>query len=204
MKTVKLAETFIDSSVRMRETRLGQQCEILAHSVLEYCSMGDFSYAGEYCTIADAEIGRFVAIANNVRIGAPNHPMERASQHRITYCPEYYSAQGSRDHDFFAHRRDAKVVIGHDVWIGHGAIILPGVTVGNGAVIAAGAVVSKNVIPYSIVGGVPAKTIRQRFTAVVIEELQQIAWWEWPLETIIDRLQDFQHGDIEVFCEKYR
>lgn len=203
MKTVKLAETFIDSTVRMRECRIGQQCEILSHSVLEYTSLGDFSYAGEYCTLADAQIGKFVAIANNVRIGAPNHPMERASQHRITYCPEYYSANATRDHDFFAHRRDAQVIIGNDVWIGHGAIVLPGVTVGDGAVIAAGAVVTKDIAPYTIAGGVPAKAIRPRFTPAIARQLQSIAWWNWPLETIVERLADFQQENIEVFCEKY-
>lgn len=86
----KLQQTFIDDSVRMRETSIGQQCEVLAHSYLEYSTLGDFSYVGEHCNIADTQIGRFTAIANQVRIGAPNHPMDRASQHRFPYCPEYY------------------------------------------------------------------------------------------------------------------
>ena len=203
MSHVKLAETWIDPSVRMRECNIGRQCEVLANSQMEYSRLGDFSYVGEYCSVADATIGKFVAIANSVRIGAPNHPMDRPSQHRITYCPEYYSASAVRDTGFFSRRRDDKVIIGNDVWIGHAAIVLPGVTVGDGAVIAAGAVVSKNVEPYTIVGGVPAKTIRQRFSPQIGHRLQQIAGWDWPLETIIERLADFQDADVEAFCRRW-
>lgn len=88
--------------------------------------------------------------------------------------------------------------------MGHGVIVLPGVTIGDGAVLAAGAVVTKDVAPYSIVGGVPAKLLRPRFTGAIANELQRIAWWDWPLETIVERLADFQHQDIAQFCEKYR
>lgn len=199
----KLQQTFIDPSVRLRETHIGEQCEILAHSVLEYSMLGDFSYVGEHCCIADSVIGKFTAIANQVRIGAPNHPMERASQHRFTYCPEYYLADAKRDRQFFADRHDAKVIIGHDVWIGHGVIVLPGVTVGDGAVLAAGAVVSKDVAPYSIVGGVPAKIIRPRFPTEIAASLQRIAWWNWPLEKLMAHLGEFQSGDIERFCARW-
>ncbi|QWA14027.1 acetyltransferase [Sodalis ligni] len=203
MTLVKLAETWIDPSVRLRECKIGRQCEVLANSAMEYSTLGNFSYIGEYCTVADAQIGKFVAIANNVRIGAPNHPMARPSQHRITYCPEYYSSGAVRDLDFFAHRREDSVIIGNDVWMGHGAIILPGVTIGDGAVVAAGAVVSKDVEPYQIVGGVPAKTIRMRFSPEVGRQLQLIAWWDWSLDTIIERLADFQDEDVETFCAKW-
>lgn len=196
----KLLHTFIDESVRMRETDVGQHCEILEHSYLEYSTLGDFSYVGEHCTVADAQIGRFSAIANQVRIGAPNHPMERASQHRFTYCPEYYDASAMRDHGFFSRRRAASVIIGNDVWIGHGVIVLPGITVGNGAVLAAGAVVTKDVAPYTVVGGVPAKPIRVRFTPAIAARLQKIAWWNWPLEKLMAHLADFQSPDIEQFC----
>jgi len=199
----KLAQTVIDASVRMRETEVGKQCEILAHSYLEYSSLGDFSYVGEHCCIADTTIGRFTAIANQVRIGAPNHPMDRASQHRFTYCPEYYAADANRDHGFFAARRAARVVIGNDVWIGHGVIVLPGLTIGDGAVLAAGAVVTKNVAPYTVVGGVPAKPLRVRFHPAIATRLQRIAWWNWPLEKLMANLADFQSGDIKQFCERH-
>jgi len=203
VQPAKLQHTVIDPSVRMRETQIGAQCEVLAETYIEYSELGDFSYLGEHCCVADAQIGRFTAIANHVRIGAPNHPMDRASQHRFTYCPEYYDAQAARDNDFFAARRAERVVIGNDVWIGHGVIVLPGVTVGDGAVLAAGAVVTKDVPPYTIVGGVPAKVIRARFATDIAAQLQAIAWWNWPLEKLMANLADFQSSDLRAFCQRH-
>jgi hypothetical protein len=124
----KIAETVVADDVRLREVEIGRCCEILGPSSVEYTGLGDYSYIGQGCMVADATIGKFCAIAANVRIGAPNHPIDRPSQHRFTYCPEYYSAAIERDHRFFARRRADKVTIGHDVWIGHGAILLPGIT----------------------------------------------------------------------------
>ncbi|MRT42260.1 acetyltransferase [Enterobacteriaceae bacterium RIT702] len=203
VQPAKLQHTVIDPSVRMRETQIGAQCEVLAETYIEYCELGDFSYLGEHCCVADAQIGRFTAIANHVRIGAPNHPMDRASQHRFTYCPEYYDGQAERDNSFFAERRADRVIIGNDVWIGHGVIVLPGVTVGDGAVLAAGAVVTKDVPPYTIVGGVPAKVIRARFAADIAAQLQAIAWWNWPLEKLMTNLADFQSSDLRTFCQRH-
>jgi phosphonate metabolism protein (transferase hexapeptide repeat family) len=199
----KLAETFIHPSATLRDVTVGMRCEILQNTAVEYSSLGDASYIGPNCMVGDAVIGKFCAIAASVRIGAPNHPMDRPSLHRFTYCPEYYSGEASRDAGFFADRHADQVVIGHDVWIGHGVIVLPGVTVGNGAVLAAGAVVTKDVAPYSIVGGVPARPIRSRFPEPVIARLQRIAWWDWAFETIMARLADFQSPDILAFCDKW-
>jgi phosphonate metabolism protein (transferase hexapeptide repeat family) len=199
----KIAETFIHETVRQREAQIGRRCEILAQTRIEYAALGDYSYLGENCDVADAAIGKFTAIANSVRIGAPNHPMGRASQHRFTYVPEYYEASASRDRDFFADRRGDRVIVGNDVWIGHAAILLPGVTVGDGAVIAAGAVVSRDVEPYTIVGGVPARAIRKRFDDDVAASLRRIAWWDWPDELIFERLADFRSEAIEEFCRRY-
>lgn len=198
----KLSTTIIDHSVKMRESSIGEQCEILAHTYMEYSELGDFSYLGEYCHVADCSIGKFTAIANHVRLGAPNHPMGRPSQHRFTYCPEYYDSDLQRDAGFFAQRREQRVTIGHDVWIGHGVTVLPGVHVGNGAVLAAGAVVTKDVAPYAVVGGVPARAIKSRFPPDIVTRLQAIAWWHWPFETISARLSDFQDDDVVAFCER--
>lgn len=202
-KAPKLARTFIHPTVSSRNVEIGTSCEILDNTHIEYTSLGDYSYLGPNCMVADARIGKFCAIAASVRIGAPNHPMDRPSLHRFTYCPEYYSATATRDAGFFANRRDDVVTIGHDVWIGHGVIVLPGVTVGDGAVLAAGAVVSRDVAPYSIVGGVPAKLIRRRFSEDIAARLARIAWWDWPFDTILARLPDFQSDGIEAFCAKW-
>lgn len=199
----KIAETIIHDTVRQREAQIGRRCEILGHTRIEYAVLGDYSYLGENCDVADAVIGKFTAIANSVRIGAPNHPMGRPSQHRFTYVPEYYEATATRDRDFFADRRGDRVIVGNDVWIGHAAILLPGVTVGDGAVIAAGAVVSRDVAPYTIVGGVPARPIRKRFEDSVAESLRRIAWWNWPDGLIFERLADFRSEAIKEFCERY-
>ncbi|HMK81917.1 MAG TPA: DapH/DapD/GlmU-related protein [Xanthobacteraceae bacterium] len=199
----KIAETVTHETVRLREAKIGRRCEVLRETRVQYATLGDYSYLGEYCDVADAIIGKFTAIANMVRIGAPNHPMGRPSQHRFTYCPEYYEAAATRDHAFFADRRGAQVTIGNDVWIGHAAIILPGVSVGDGAVIAAGAVVSRDVAPYTIVGGVPARPIRARFPEAIARRLARIAWWDWPDETLFARLADFQAETIEEFCARY-
>ncbi len=199
----KIAETVIAPDVTLREVTVGTCCEILGPSYLEYATIGDYSYLGPDCSVADAEIGKFCAIAASVRIGPPNHPMDRPTLHRFTYCPEYYVAGVERDHRFFAQRRAEKVIIGNDVWIGHGVTVLPKVTVGDGAILAAGAVVTKDVEPYTIIGGVPAKPIRERLPRDLAQRLQRIAWWDWPFATIMDRLADFQSADIAAFCDRW-
>lgn len=199
----KIAETVIHSTAKIRDSTVGKCCEILADTSLHTVELGDYSYLGPRCIVGDATIGKFCAIAAEVRIGAPNHPMDRPSMHRFTYCPEYYSADAVRDTSFFDQRKADRAIIGNDVWIGHGVIVLPGVKVGDGAVLAAGTVVTKDVQPYTIVGGVPAKFIRERFTRTVAERLASIAWWDWPFETIMERLTDFQSSDIEAFCERW-
>lgn len=199
----KLVETVVEPSVKLREVSIGICCEVLGDTAIEYTELGDYSYLGPGCMVADAQIGKFCAIAAQARIGAPNHPLDRPSQHRFTYCPEYYTADAQRDHAFFRQRRADRVVIGNDVWIGHAVIVMPGVTVGDGAVLAAGAVVTRDVAPYTIVGGVPAKQIRERFNRDVAAQLSRIAWWNWPTEAIFQRLREFQSGDVEGFCARW-
>src|ERR1700687_2747614 len=92
----KIAETVIEATVQLREAKIGHCCEILGDTHIEYSELGDYSYLGSGCSVADAQIGRFCAIAAQVRIGAPNHPIDRPSQHRFTYWPQYYTATAQR------------------------------------------------------------------------------------------------------------
>ena len=107
------------------------------------------------------------------------------------------------EQDFFAWRRENRVVIGHDVWIGHGATVLPGVTIGNGAVVGSGAVVSKDVAPYTIVGGVPAKLIRERFGQEIAGRFEKLAWWDWDHAKLRDALDDFRMLDADAFLARH-
>ncbi len=153
----------IDPSAQVHHTRLGRYTEIAERSRISECDIGDYSYLMQDCSAWCATIGKFANIAAAVRINATNHPLWRATLHHFTYRAGDYWEDAEPEAEFFEWRRENRVVIGHDVWIGHGATILPGVEVGNGAVIGAGAVVSRNVASYTIVGGVPAKLIRERF-----------------------------------------
>lgn len=165
-------------------------------------TLGDYSYAMQRCSIVWTKIGKFCSIASDVRINPGNHPTWRASQHHFTYRAAAYGL-GEDDEDFFNWRKEHEVTIGHDVWIGHGVVVLAGVKIGTGAVIGAGAVVSKDVAPYSIVGGVPAKPIKKRLADELVPEMEKLAWWNWPREKLKDTLPDMRALSAEEFLRKY-
>ena len=148
-----------------------------------------------------AEIGKFCSIASHVCINPVQHPMDRVSQHHMTYRKVAYDFANEDDEALFNWRRTQTVKIGHDVWIGHGAIIMKGVEIGTGAVVGSGSVVTKNVEPYTIVVGVPGKPIKRRFSKEVEYRLLEIAWWDWPrkkLEAHFDEL-----NDLDAFLKKH-
>lgn len=195
-------EPVVHPTARIVDATLGAWTQVGEKTSIVESTVGDYSYLVDHCHVQYATVGKFCSIASHVRINPPNHAMWRASQHHMTYRRVQYRLDEVDDEALFDWRRADHVTVGHDVWMGHGAIVLPGVTVGHGAVIAAGAVVSKDVAPYSIVGGVPAKPIRDRFPIEVQTALLQIAWWDWTRAEIEDRFQDFMLP-IEQFCERY-
>lgn len=196
-------EPFIDGSAKVERSKFGRYTEIGARTKFVESTLGDYSYIASDSDVIYTEIGKFCSIAAMVRINPGNHPMHRASQSHFTYRASAYFEDEADELDFFHWRRSFPVSIGHDVWIGHGSIILAGRKVGNGAIIAAGAVVTKDVAPYTIVGGTPAKFIRQRFPDHVISDLEYLKWWNWEHEKLKFALADFRNLDAEEFTKKY-
>ena len=146
-------------------------------------------------------IGKFCSIACGAKFlfNSANHKMTSLSTYTF---PLFFEEWGLKKENV-AQAWDQKgdIMIGNDVWIGYEAVILSGVTIGDGAVIGCRAVVTKNVPPYTIVGGVPAKPIRKRFDEETIKELQKIKWWDWPEEKITEKIQAIQAGDLEELRE---
>ncbi|WP_299407525.1 chloramphenicol acetyltransferase [uncultured Roseobacter sp.] len=185
------------------EVQFGRFVEIGAGSRVAYSVIGDYSYCDRVCDIANADVGKFANIASFVRIGATDHPMDRASLHHFMYRSSDYWDDADHDADWFAHRRARRATIGHDTWIGHNAQIKPEVTVGHGAVVASGAIVTRSVDPYTIVAGVPAKPIRDRQPVAIADRMMALAWWDWDHDRLRDALEDFRALPAEAFLEKY-
>ena len=185
------------------DASLGRFVEIGRLTRLAHAEIGDYSYCDRCCDIANASVGRFANIASFVRIGATDHPLDRASLHHFLYRSADYWDDAEHDAVWFARRRARRAEIGHDTWLGHGAQIKPEVVVGHGAVVAAGAVVTKDVAPYAIVAGVPAREIRRRQPPAIAERLMALAWWDWPHERLRAALDDFRALPAEAFLDKY-
>lgn len=170
--------------------------------------MGFGSYIGNDSTIG-GKIGRYCCIASNVKTVNGFHPTERI----VSIHPFFYSNCACVDLPMLSEcifqefryadsEKKYSVVIGNDVWIGVGAILLAGVTIGDGAVVAAGAVVTKDVPPYTVVGGVPAKPIKKRFTDEEIELLLEYKWWDKSQDWI--EKNRYLFADINRLCDNVK
>lgn len=203
--TVKLSPTepYIHPDCTLSNSEFGAYVEIGMGSRVLNSSFDDYSYCDRYADIANASIGKFANIAAHTRIGATDHPLHTAACHHFLYRSASYWDDVENDEAFFAHRATRRAVVGHDTWIGHGAMVKPEVTLGHGAVVAAGALVTKDVPPYTIVAGMPATPLRERQPPALAERLIALAWWDWDHARLRASLDDFRHLSAEAFLEKY-
>ncbi len=179
-----------------RATAQGRNFDRFVHPQL---TVGEFTYGIRrdsfpfYHPADRVEIGRFCSIADDVRFIFGEHRTDAVS----TFPFEAVCFGGLPHADA---RSKGPITVGHDVWIGAQATILSGVTIGHGAIIAAGAVVTRNVAPYAVVGGVPARLIRTRFKTDEIDALLALHWWDWPLEKIRENLELLQGPPAELIA----
>ncbi|MDW4499219.1 DapH/DapD/GlmU-related protein [Sulfitobacter sp. D35] len=194
---------FVHPECEITDCAFGAYVEIGKGSRVSNTHFGDYSYCDRYADIANARIGKFANIAAFSRIGATDHPLHTAACHHFLYRSDDYWDDAGRDEAFFDHRRSRTAQIGHDTWIGAGAMIKPDVSLGHGAVVAAGAVVTKDVDPYTIVAGTPAQPLRLRQPREIADRLIALAWWDWSHTEIRAALDDFRRLNAEAFLDKY-
>lgn len=174
-------------------SRIHRTSKIEAGSHIVNTSFDRHSFCGYDCEIINCEVGSFCSIANNVTIGGSQHPIEWVST-----SPVFREGRDSVRKKYSEHQFEGskKTIIGHDVWIGDKALIKQGITVGTGAVIGMGTVVTKNVEPYQVVAGCPARVIRKRFDDLTIEKLLNTEWWNFTDEELYKYAPYFTNPNI--------
>lgn len=160
----------------IKECKIDKTSKVCSGSHLVNVTMARYSYIGNFCTVLNTNIGAFCSIADNVIIGGASHPLDWVST-----SPVFHSGKNVMIKNFYGHSFENTYItnIGNDVWIGNNCLIKAGIKVGNGAVIGMGSVVTKDVGPYEIWGGNPAKLIRKRLSEEKIYELLNTKWWNY-------------------------
>lgn len=189
----------IYNAVRITGSKIGENCSIGDNTsilkstiddgvivnrncAIDRSEVGFATYFNQNDVVKNALIGKFCCISWNVTIyGESKHNFNAPSMYTSYHWNYVFGKKTENNNEVDI---KGKTTIGNDVWIGNGAIVINGVTVGDGSIIGAGAVVTKDVPPYCVVAGVPARVIRKRFDDETIERLLRIKWWNWPLEEI--------------------
>ena len=179
----------LESGCKISRVKFGRHVRIGANAAIADSCLGDYTYIGPQSSLTHTTVGKFCSIAPQVNIGTGSHPARTfVSSHPALYLSRPGIGWSLANHDY--HTEFAQTIIGNDVWIGVGATILDGLQIGDGAIVGAGAVVVKDIEPYTIWGGVPAKLIRRRFSDDEIEYLLGFRWW--------DRDDDWLRSNLEA------
>jgi acetyltransferase-like isoleucine patch superfamily enzyme len=191
----------ISNNVSISDADLDQYVKVGAFSALKDISIGSYSYIANESAIGRTTIGKYCSIGSCINVSSGCHPTrDFVSTHPIFFSTQRQCGISYADKEYF--NEYSPVKIGNDVWIGTKVFVLDGVTIGDGAIIGAGAIVTKDVSPYAIVGGVPAKLIRFRFDEEEIDFLLRFKWWDRDPDWVKENYKDFHN--IKSFMQKYK
>lgn len=192
--TLKAVEIGLDIKLGKKIT-LQQGCFVYSKKI------GNYTFINKNCVIEKSveSIGSFCSIAYGCKLGLANHPTDWVSTHPFAYDKKYGFVEKTK-HEIAA--TAPKCVIGNDVWMGANAIILAGVKIGDGAIIGANAFVNKDVEPYSIVTGTPAKHQKFRFDKKTIDQLKKVEWWNWSEQKLKENIELFNHPEHFIDSQK--
>lgn len=211
-KELKIGKSFIYNSELGSNVSIGDRCNVF-NSFLESqisiysgsnvidSSVGKFTYIAGDSNLNLVKVGRFCSIGSHLLCGNGEHPTDFVSTHPVFFSNLQQCGISFTDNNLFEERKE--VTIGNDVWIGARVFIRDGVKIGNGAIVGAGSVVVKDVPDYAIVGGIPAKVIRFRFTEDLIKRLQSIEWWNLSEENLRAAQPLIAQKDIQLFISWY-
>jgi acetyltransferase-like isoleucine patch superfamily enzyme len=183
------------------DSRLGDHVAINRRNYLIRADVGRFTYTGTNTAIRSSMVGSFCNISWDVSIGGAEHAQTNVSLgklHRFLQLDSGFWTPESKALLGKTYENMEPCVVGNDVWIAAGVIVLRGVKIGDGAIIGAGAVVTKDVEPYSIVAGVPARKMKMRFDDATVAALQKIKWWDWPIDVIRANLELLYRTTVDV------
>lgn len=184
------------------KSKISRKAKLYAGAKIYASNVDDYSYIGGKTVLVHASIGKFCSIAGNCHIGMGTHTLDKLSTSPI--FTEKNNGTGISWVETNKENPYAPVTIGNDVWIGLGVLVIGGIKIGDGAVIGAGAVVTKDVPPYAVVAGVPAKIIKYRFVEEEIKYLLEVEWWNQPEDTLRDNIYQFQSKpDFAAIKDKF-